>query len=299
MNNNQSVCTCGMTHDDSDYISKVEFVINGQVQIAINLIGVIANSTAVCVILRSKLLQNSFYKTLVFLALFDGIFNICDIFESLLRHHYVHESCLPMPILQRIHYYLWPQFLYPLRYIAMLSSIFATVGIAAQRYIAVSRPFGAYQNDLNSTWQHAIKLMIPVIAISTACYLPKFCEYKIRTKHMMCSRGGQIAHYNISTFQSANDSCWAMSNEEEVHNSSDSRVADDISICGNISHPYFKQQDIWKDPLYKILYINVFLHTVTFVIPLISLFFLNRLTYLALKERRRALPNLGKYIGNM
>ena len=97
-------CTCGMSDEEETSLKIARFWLQGYVQIIINTVGLIANSVTMHV-LNSIIRKSTFNRTLFFLALFDSIFNVCDILESIRKIHYDRQSCASMPIYQTIHLY--------------------------------------------------------------------------------------------------------------------------------------------------------------------------------------------------
>ena len=91
-------------------------------------LGIICNSVANPVLL-SRRLANLFNRTLAVFAVLDNVYIVCDILET------VRRSSVNLPV----HIYAFPQYLYPLQNIVMVASIYTTVVVALERYIAVSR----------------------------------------------------------------------------------------------------------------------------------------------------------------
>ena len=69
--------------------------------------------------------------------------------------------------------------LYGLHNIVMTCSIYMTVFLAMERYLAVSRPI-EYHNSVNSgkRWVRIARYVLPVIIISIICNVPKFYELR-------------------------------------------------------------------------------------------------------------------------
>ena len=73
-----------------------------------------------------------------------------------------------------------PQFLYPLNYISMTGSILMTVGVALERYIAVTRPH--YYNSVmkESSRCRLMQYLLPVTLFSLLFNVPKFFEHEVK-----------------------------------------------------------------------------------------------------------------------
>ncbi len=78
-------------------------------------------------------MRNSFNLLLIALICFDSWFLFGLILESFRR---------TFQVTSEVHTFLFPYLLYPVQLIAMSASIFMTVGIALERYIAVHYPIG-------------------------------------------------------------------------------------------------------------------------------------------------------------
>ena len=159
-------CTCGMTKDQAEIEHVISVILQGYIQIGINLIGLFTNSIAINCLLTKELRASSFNKTLILLAVFDITFNSCDILESVRKIHYDRHSCLPMPFYQIINLYLWPQVLHPLRTFVIIASIYTTVVIALERYLAVSKPICTFIQNNRQTWKQVLSVIAPILSIS-------------------------------------------------------------------------------------------------------------------------------------
>ena len=75
-------------------------------------------------------MRNSFNFLLIALIVMDSCFLLGSIFESLRKNY----------LATHLHIILFPHLLYPLLSIAVTASIYMTVAIATERYIAVHYP---------------------------------------------------------------------------------------------------------------------------------------------------------------
>ena len=172
MSTEHMCCRDGVTPDDLKLYEDVSWWIEGVVQIIINIIGIIANFIAIPVLLSRKL-TNVFNRTLAILAIFDAIFNMCDIFESMRIFH--GGEC------RSLHIYLFPHVLYPFQNITMVASIYTTVVVAVERYYAVTRPISAFVDDSGGKWKKVLVFIIPVLIFSIIFNLPTFFEFRVET----------------------------------------------------------------------------------------------------------------------
>ena len=170
------MCRDGSTVEDLELYETVSWWMEGIIQIIVNIIGIIANCIAIPVLLSRKL-TNVFNRTLAILAIFDTIFNTCDILESIRMYH--GGDC------RALHIYLFPYFLYPLQNITMVSSIYTTVVVAVERYYAVTRPISAFVDDGGGKWKKVLAFISPVIVFSVIFNIPTFFEFCVETINVL------------------------------------------------------------------------------------------------------------------
>ena len=106
-----------------EILEPAKFVVEGILTIGINVFGFLANAMAINILYKTNL-TGLFNKTLFILAIFDLIFNTCDILEVIRRLHYDRETCSLMPLHQRLHLYLTPQIIRPLRMFVTIASMY-------------------------------------------------------------------------------------------------------------------------------------------------------------------------------
>ena len=75
---------------------------------------------------------------------------------------------------------LFPYFLYPVNQVAISGSIFMTVAIAWERYVAVHYPIDYNQamNDVNSIRKRLLKYVGPCFVLALVFNVPKFFEVR-------------------------------------------------------------------------------------------------------------------------
>jgi hypothetical protein len=194
-------CTDGMDIIDGEmYQTIIRWYIDGILHICICAVGFIANILSIHVLL-SKKMRNLFNITLAILALFDAIYTLCDLLESLNAVYYSKGTCVEQPIFQKIHMNIFPQ-LYALRFISMMASIYTTIVISIERYAAVSKPmdsFVGYFEIVQGEWKNAMIYTLPAALFSIAFNLPKFFEFSVGSIEEMCpidevdeSNGGEM-----------------------------------------------------------------------------------------------------------
>ena len=295
-------CECGMSREEATKIYEpAKLVIEGCLTIGINIFGFVANLISINVLFRTKL-TNLFNKTLFILAIFDLIFNVCDILEIIRITYYDKLSCHFMPFHQELHLYLTPQIIRPLRMFVIIASMYTTVVIALERYLAVSKPIITFVERDEDTWKKLFTRMFPVMIISLILTLPLSFEFYVQSTCFLCLNDRQVAQFEEK------GSC--KSNNIEL------RCENNLMACGNTDIPrsfftFFEKSSLQRycylrmipilemrdfrvDKMYIIVYKYILSGIMTYVVPLISLFFLNWLIYKHLRGRRKAIKGLGK-----
>ena len=190
----QYKCVDGMNIIDVELYQNVSWWLEGILHIVICAVGFITNLISIRVLLSNEM-KNLFNITLAILAIFDAVYNLCDITESLRIVHYEQNPCEDMPLYQKTHLYIFPHVLRPLRYISMVASIYTTIIISMERYVAVSKPiysFVGYFEGAQGKWRSALMYTIPAALFSFAFSLPKFFEFSVASKDFLCHENTAI-----------------------------------------------------------------------------------------------------------
>ena len=270
-------CTCGMTVEQAEIEQMISVTLQGYVQIGINIIGLITNSIAIHCLLEKELRQSSFNKTLILLAGFDITFNCCDILESVRKVHHDRHSCLPMPFYQTLNLYIWPQFLRPLRTFMIIASIYTTVVIAVERYLAVSKPICAFIQNSRQNWKQVLTIISPALLISFFLTFPTVFEFVPELQTFQCEKDEQVSKIASDKDISKIKQCFQ---NDSINSVSQVLV---LQWTGFIKNKRY------------ILYKNIALNILTYLIPLLMLFVLNLLIYIHLRRRRKTIEELSKY----
>lgn len=237
--------------------------------------------------------DNVFSRTLAVLALFDGIFNLCDILNSIRKIYYNSSSCLPMNYFQMAHIYLFPIFLYPLQKIAMTSSIYTTVVLAFERCKAVSRPISTFVNDGRGTTKRVILNIGLVLLFSIIFNLPNFFEFYVQWCTVGCLDNYElpIKEYDArsETFEEFKER--VQHNMTAIMEFNASPFNDTLQVATKF---HFHWNGFRRNPHYILYYINIAQNLVTGFIPLIFLGIVNSCVYLHLAKRRKEVAFLTK-----
>ena len=277
----QEICTCGMTFAEEAVFENFRWWLVGVFQIGINTIGLIGNSISLRVLL-SKGQKNLFNMTLTMLTIFDSFFNVTDILECIRNVFHDRSSCSEISLIQTIHIYLWPQLLYPLRNIAMTSSIYMTIVLATERYLAVSSPIASYIAKDKRKWKTMVTYTGGMIMAITGCLAPLFLEFTVGTRYFECTKNNTLS-------TELNETTYAQ------RSTNDDRYKDKItSFSKDAAVLTIQWTELRVDPVYITLYKTVFQALTTGLVPLISLILLNSFVYHYILKRRDAWINGGK-----
>lgn len=167
-NSTKLPCLQGSTEDQVELYDSIAWILEGLVLVCIGVFGIIANCAALPILL-SRRMANVFNRTLAILAVWDTIYIILDVLESIRQYYNAGYW----------HNHLFPYLLYPCQNIAMVTSIYLTVIVALERYLAVSKPVAVFITDTEGQrWTKVLCFVLPVMLFSTVFNLPTFFEFK-------------------------------------------------------------------------------------------------------------------------
>ena len=122
---------CPQYNECCDYLlHQLGFWLEGVIQTTFAVIGILVNLIS-SLILASKEMRNAFNLLLIALAFFDSCYLFGSILESFRKS---------FNLVTRVHTFLFPYLLFPGQMIVMTASVFMTVAIAMERYVAVHYP---------------------------------------------------------------------------------------------------------------------------------------------------------------
>ena len=189
-------CTDNASFEEMEMFTFVSLIVEGIILVVINSGGVIANLIAIPVLV-SKELTNRFNRILAVLAGFDATYNFLDILQSVRNQHYPYfndNKCGPIPYHVFLHDYMYYRILYPLQHIVMMASIYTTVIVAFERYVAVSKPISAFMQDNIDGWRKVCAYIVPMSVFAVAFNLPTFYEFCGIEAEMRCPDDGPFYH---------------------------------------------------------------------------------------------------------
>ena len=189
-------CIDGMSLADAEVYKIVRWWLDGVIQIIICAIGFLTNLVSIRVLLSHEM-KNLFNITLAILAIFDAIYTFCDITESLRTVDYDRNPCTEPPLYQWFLTITMPHVLRPLRYISMVASIYTTIIISMERYVAVSKPiysFVGHFEGAQGKWKSALMYTLPAALFSIMFSIPKFFEFSVVSSEFLCDKEDNIIH---------------------------------------------------------------------------------------------------------
>ena len=142
------------SNEDMLLVDEFSFWIEGVIQTIVAILGILGNSVA-SIILSRKEMRNAFNLLLVTMACFDSTYLFGSILESFRKQ---------FNLATKLHIILFPYLLYPFNQIAITASIFMTVAIALERFIAVHYPLNYSQamHEANALSKRIFKYVFSV-----------------------------------------------------------------------------------------------------------------------------------------
>lgn len=247
-NDNDNLICGGATDEQLTWFYQFCWWTEGVIQLVIGILGFIANCLVIPVLCTKKM-SNIFNHLLIFLALFDNVYLLCSVLESFRKNFASSPE----------HLIIFIYSLYQLQNIAFLCSIYTTVLLAVQRYLAISRPIEYYVDVASATaagrnWKAAMTYTFPVILFSVLFNMPKFFEFT-------------IAHEVVEMKVNAN-------------------------VTVNETYVKYVPTHMRLDDNYVFYYINWARLVVTGLIPLLSLAILNWAIYRGIKRRKKTIQTM-------
>ena len=226
-------------------------------------VGLFLNSITIHVFSSPALQKNFFNRLLTCLTIFDSLYITCEISE-VFRHRY-------NTILQQ---YIFVSFVYPIRNIFMLSSIYMTVVLAFERYQAITDPVQYRIRGVRTSMkQQLLSHLLPGVMFAVVYCIPRFFELYVGDRN-------ECNHYSNGTLLNINTTTNGTTEVDEKRNCMPNYGLMPTSLRSN--------------PFYVFWYIIVANLTLTAFLPLCVLTFLNCRIITSLKkfsENKRSLRN--------
>ena len=148
--------------------------------IFLGFIGLMANFSAVPVLL-SKKMANVFNRTLAILALVDSLYILTQMLKN-----YVHYFSKPVWFCHLYKYVVYFQS------VSLVASIYLTVVLALERFLAVSKPVAVYVSDGSGRkWFKVFCYVGPVLTFAFTFSIPHLFEFQC-VETPICSKGMKL-----------------------------------------------------------------------------------------------------------
>ena len=251
--------TCGrwnLTQDEYEFQKLHGWWVQGLASVTVGLFGMIVNMMTMVTLAKEEMKQLFFNKLLICLTIFDILFLINNLYESFRLHMIgIPDYCtLPGHVLI---------VLLPFRRMLMCCSIYMTLVLTIERYLAVAKPISQRNRSIGSSEsKRVLKYISPVILVSLAYCAPLLFAFRIQS-------------FPLSSYHNTSGSVlFHNSTIPEDSNSEDSTIQCLVPTDMRISKGYI----LW--------YTNVANFVVTGAVPFLSLVFFNCKIYLIIQSTK-------------
>ena len=170
---NVSSLNCpSFTEQDGRILGHFRYWIGGVGVCIVSVTGLLLNFPAICVLLTRLSNHNNFNQLIVILFVLDSMYLLLSVITTLQRRFGLKSRLLTI---------LFPKFTYPISSISLTLSIFMTVGIANERYIAIKHPIIHRQRMRSAKFRriNLMKYMLSIVACAVGFNVPKFFEAEL------------------------------------------------------------------------------------------------------------------------
>ena len=166
--------SCPHFSTQQDFLLKnAKYWVGGVSVCAVSITGIILNLTAICAILLTRLSsRNNFNQLIAILFLLDTIYLVFSLLTTLqIRLGVDHRNLI----------LIFPKFTYPVWNISLTLSIFLTVGVAHERYIAIKYPIIHRQRMRSAKYRRTnlLKYVVSAMTFAIIFNITKFLEIEI------------------------------------------------------------------------------------------------------------------------
>ena len=168
---------CG--HNDENTLFAIRYWIEGVLYLTFGIISLFGAIMTIAVLATRHLKAHLFDQLLIALATFDILFILCS----------VPVFCIDTVWLEwfedsEAFYHIVIDILYPMTCVTHDASIFITVALTVERYLAVQKPFCYRAINLeNSVYRRLTLYVLPVVVIAIALNVPKFMEMTVSVEN--------------------------------------------------------------------------------------------------------------------
>ena len=263
--------TCGkwnLTEDEANFEKEHGWWVQGLASIIMGCLGFVVNIIMIIILSTQEFRKIFFNKLIITLTFSDILYLSFSVYESL-HLYFIETSYCGLPG--------YIQFIsYPLRKITMCFSIYMTVILTFERYLAVTAPITHRNRSIGSSWtKQFLKYISPVVLVSFVVFgTPLF--FAFRMKEYTFDEGSNLR------------------NNSTTHND---EADDEVNIVSTHCMTVWLRTDRW----YILLYNNLTNFIITGAIPFILLVCFNFQIYRTIKDsiRTRQQLNIRKSTRNV
>ena len=168
IDDSESHCGYGSTFDEAHLAYTINWYLEIAILLPLGIIGINANLTSIPILLSRKM-SSIFNQTLAVLAMVDTTYILLDTYRTIVKN--LDPGLNYFDVVAHV-------YLRPIQSIAMNASIYLTVVIAIERYLAVSRPLSVYMGEIGgqNKWQTLVFYVAPAITLAILINIPCFFE---------------------------------------------------------------------------------------------------------------------------
>ena len=176
-NSSEENFTCGkwnLSPEEHAFQQQHGYWVQSVASIIVSIFGSVLNVITITILSNVELKRLFFNKLLICLTVFDIFYLLNSIYESFRLHITGTDYCsLQGHVLF---------FLFPMRKIVMCCSIYMTLVLTFERYLAVARPIAHRNRSIGSSeGKRVLKYVSPVILFSIIFHIPTFFSFMIQT----------------------------------------------------------------------------------------------------------------------
>ena len=172
-NNSTNIDCPYWTEDDRELVKSFEYWVGGVAVCCLSVPGMLLNLVAIYLLSTRVSIQTTFNSLLISLFALDSCYLLFETLETF-RTKFQMEN--------RIHTMLLPKFTYPLIFVSLSASIFMTVAVAHERYVAIKKPIQHRQSMRSAKFQRK-KSSVYILIVALLAFgfnVPKFLEVELK-----------------------------------------------------------------------------------------------------------------------
>ena len=172
-NNSKNIDCPYWTEDDRELVKSFEYWVGGVAVCCLSVPGMLLNLVAIYLLSTRVSIQTTFNSLLISLFALDSCYLLFETLETF-RTKFQMEN--------RIHTMLLPKFTYPLIFVSLSASIFMTVAVAHERYVAIKKPIQHRQSMRSAKFQRK-KSSVYILIVALLAFgfnVPKFLEVELK-----------------------------------------------------------------------------------------------------------------------